>query len=256
MELNIYISLSIILASSIAVFLLGLYLAPGPVKEFFDLANGNNLILLLNYLPILMLMLILFFIFNNSILSVSISSSLFICMAIVNRLKVVMRQDPFQPIDLTLVSEVFSIFKKFDLIYILIFLGIIISVLLIIFLSFSFFRGKKINGFLRTFIVFILVSVNIVLLQYVYKDDTLYNSFVVNGNIYFNVNQYNSKGFVYSFVHDSTKQVVQKPSGYNANVYKEIESDFEINTNNEIVQAKHNYDNVRIFFRYKRIRFN
>ena len=55
----------------------------------------------------------LFFVFNNAVFAVSLSGCIFIISAVVNREKVILRQDPFIPGDISLFNEAFGIVKNF-----------------------------------------------------------------------------------------------------------------------------------------------
>lgn len=56
-----------------------------------------------------------------------------------------------------------------------------------------------------------------------YSKDRVYQKFPVLGNIYFEVNQYHSKGFVYCFFHNINYMKIKKPSGYNELQYARAE---------------------------------
>ena len=70
-----------------------------------------------------------------------------------------MRQDPFQPVDLTLVNEAVSILKNFDLIYLLSAVLLIFLIFICIFISIKFFKGKKLNKYIRNLVVIVVGAV-------------------------------------------------------------------------------------------------
>ena len=49
----------------------------------------------------------------------------------------------------------------------------------------------------------------------------------MEGNIYFDVNQYSSKGFVYSFIYKLNSMRIEKPEGYNNSYFIAAEEDYE-----------------------------
>ena len=69
--------------------------------------------LLLNILPVLLLILLLFFLTKKLFFSVSCTGVLFLFFAVVDRVKVIMRQEPLLPTDLTLVKETLAILNTF-----------------------------------------------------------------------------------------------------------------------------------------------
>ena len=205
-EISIPISLGIIFFVSTLITLFIFMVSPGSFRIFLRMSRRDILMPILNYLPILLSMISVYFIFNNVFLGISIPSFIFVGMAIVNRTKVEMRQDPFQPVDLTLVNEAVSILKNFDLIYLLSAVLLIFLIFICIFISIKFFKGKKLNKYIRVILPISFIIITGFIFNSVYKNQRLYNRFEVNGNIYFIANQYESKGFIYSFIHDLTNK--------------------------------------------------
>ena len=235
-EINIPISLGIIFFVSTLITLFIFMVSPGSFRIFLRMSRRDILMPILNYLPILLSMISVYFIFNNVFLGISIPSFIFVGMAIVNRTKVELRQDPFQPVDLTLVNEAVSILKNFDPIYLLSAILLVFLIFICIFISIKFFKGKKINKYIRVILPITFIIVTGFIFNSVYKNQRLYNRFEVNGNIYFIANQYESKGFIYSFIHDLTKQTIVKPENYSANTYKEIESNYKYSSNKDVTK--------------------
>ncbi len=179
----------------------------------------DPLLFILNFVPVFIIFMLIYLIFNSAVLSISLSSLLIIIFNIINIIKISLRQDPLIPSDFTLVTEVFSLLDKYGgayLIFALIF--IIFALILIVTLSLK-FKSEKISIPKRIICIFIMVVTAITLNNTVYSDETLYDKFDVRGSYYFKVNHYKSKGLVYSFLNDFNTMKVEKPEGYDEELY-------------------------------------
>lgn len=229
LRIGILPSLVIILAASLLVTAIVLTRTAEPrvFGEFLELVDLKPSLLVLNYLPALMLMLALYFIFNNAVLSVAISSTVFIGMAYANKMKILMRQDPVTPTDLKLAGEAVTIFKNFGDSYTsAAAAGIVIAVIALA-AAVVFLAGKRMNIFFRLGVLGLLIITGGLLYFGCYADDELYDSYFVIGNQYSKVNQYASKGFVYSFIHDMSSLKVEKPDGYLRYPYDQMTEDYD-----------------------------
>ena len=74
----------------------------------------------------------------------------------------------------------------------------------------------------------------VIMFSTAYSNTELYNSYAVDGNIYFKVNQYISKGFLYSFIYDINNLKVEKPSSYNPEAFNAIDDTAESTELNDI----------------------
>ncbi len=184
--------------------------------------------LLLNILPVLLVLLLLYFISGKISFSIAATGVLLIFFAIVNRVKISMRQEPLLPTDLTLVKETLAIVKTFPPVSIL-----LIGVLLLLFaavlvLTYIYPKNSK-RPALRVRIggiVLVLVcafGAN----QYWYADKELYDGFPTVDNPYFQVNQYNTKGMIYSFLHQYNITQMKAPEGYSASSFVHLENNID-----------------------------
>lgn len=145
-------------------------------------------------------------------------------MSIVNKYKILMRQDPFIPSDITLINELKAIFASFDEKYIILAIIALTVFIILIILSILFFGSKKIDGTVRFTCILSSIAIFMCIHFSVYASNTYYDSFDISGNYYFKVNHYVSKGFLYSFLHDIHTLSVDKPYGYNKTFYTNIEN--------------------------------
>ncbi len=225
---KIKVSLLIIFLFSLFTTSFMFYISPGSMKMFLSFCSKEPALFLLNYIPIVLTMLLLFFITGNSIFSSILPTAFFAAFSYANRIKIEMRQDPIVPSDLLVFGEVKSIVEKFNPLYVRIGITVVILAVIVFILSLIFFGSHKaLTAKIRIIGAVICIAVSAVLFSAAYKSSDLYGSFQVDGNIYFKVNQYISKGFLYSFIYDINNLKVVKPDGYNASEFDSIDKDVD-----------------------------
>lgn len=224
-ELGILPSLILIFLASVATAFFLFHVSPKPEQDFYETLQLYPSLFFLNYIPILLAMLLVYFLFNHAILSICLCSSFFSVLGIINQIKIIMRQDPFLPTDFSHVKEMTAILDKFDADFVQTVLGILGTVIVVILLAILFFRNKKINLVVRISAIFTLLFIAIIGNHFFYTKESSYNQYPVEGNIYFQVNHYLSKGFLYSFLHNCNTLSVKKPEGYNAATYEKLENE-------------------------------
>ena len=227
-ELSFPSAALLLLLSTVCIAFICFWLAPQSLRVFLDALKANPSLFILNYIPILLLALLLYFLSQNPALSSSITATFFVALSIANRVKVSMRQDPLVPADLTLITEVSAILKTFNYAMLLQYLLVAFFFYMLIRASLWFFRPKHMDKRIRIGGGIVCIAVGILCNMTVYNSETLYDSYPVSGNIYFKVNQYVSKGFLYSFIHDFHTLKVEAPQGYNAQTYKTAEESFTV----------------------------
>ncbi len=228
LPIHIYLTLIILLSlflTAVMFFLQtnGLY----DLKEVFE--KTNYLPVLLNFLPIFLLALLLFFLLNNFVLSAGIIALLVIAASYVNRYKIILRQDPLLPWDFSLLNEVVAILNGVDM---RLFLGIFVGLVLIIFFTILlnlFFKTPKINLPIRIGVAVLLIILLSVLNKNVYANVNLFDSLYVKGNVYNQVESFNSKGFVYSFLYASNINKLKKFDGYNKEIVETMKNKYSEN---------------------------
>lgn len=179
--------------------------------------------LLLNILPVLLLILLLFFLTKKLFFSVSCSAVLFIFFAVTDRIKVIMRQEPLLPTDLTLVKETVAILKTFP-VYQLVLIGLMLAAFVVL-LVLSFRKSGKIMLPIvpRAIGLVLVIACAFGANQFLYADKTRYDAYPTVDNPYFQVNQYNTKGMIYSFLHQYNITQMTAPEGYDAKYFAELE---------------------------------
>ncbi len=232
---NIKTSLIVIIIVSLVTTGLMFYLSPGSLKVFMGFVIDSPSLFILNYLPILLLMLMLYFISGNCIFASGIPFMIFTAAAFANRTKSTLRQDPLVPSDLSVITEVKSILQNYDKIYMILAIAAVLITLAIIALAFLFFKkSDKLTVKKRILGAGGCIACFVIMFSTAYSNTELYNSYAVDGNIYFKVNQYISKGFLYSFIYDINNLKVEKPSSYNPEAFNAIDDTAESTELNDI----------------------
>ena len=232
---DIKTSLIVIIIVSLVTTGLMFYLSPGSLKVFMEFVIDSPSLFILNYLPILLLMLMLYFISGNCIFASGIPFMIFTAEAFTNRTKSTLRQDPLVPSDLSVITEVKSILQNYDKIYMILAIAAVLITLAIIALAFLFFKkSDKLTVKKRILGAGGCIACFVIMFSTAYSNTELYNSYAVDGNIYFKVNQYISKGFLYSFIYDINNLKVEKPSSYNPEAFNAIDDTAESTELNDI----------------------
>ena len=179
--------------------------------------------LLLNILPVLLLILLLFFLTRKLFFSVSCTGVVILFFAVVDRVKVIMRQEPLLPTDLTLVKETLAILKTFPA-YQLVLIGLLLLAFAVL-LVLSFTKSKKtaLPPLPRLIGLVLVIVCAFGANQFIYADKARYDAYPTVDNPYFQVNQYNTKGMIYSFLHQYNITKMTAPEGYDAKYFAELE---------------------------------
>lgn len=184
----------------------------------------NPTLFLWNILPVLLVLLFLFFLSRRALFSAAISTFLFSAIAMIDRVKIIMRQEPLLPSDFSMTKEVWTIVKTFPMgqvlligAFVLLFIGACVA-------SFFFAKKTPLRTAPRVFGIIVVIACGFVANSYGYASTKLYDSYPVIENPYFLVNQYNSKGLLYSFLHQAQIMQITPPAGYQQSTYDELES--------------------------------
>ena len=201
--------------------------------------QSNFYIFTLNFIPIFGLNLLLGLIINNLYISSSIISFIALLGSLVNRYKIIYRDEPFTFSDLQIYKEAFNAVSNMNYsISILLIAFLILMVIFPLVLN-KFFRNNKFSKKLRAIIVIPLI-ISIALLNiFVYASTDIYNSFNIYGTEYRKSDHFKSKGFIYSFIYNLNQKGIYKPENYTPEDAKDILSNYEKDEENEIENKPH-----------------
>lgn len=210
-----------------AIFAMGLIFlitSTSHLQVAYGLLQSPTLILW-NLLPLLAMILLLYFLSSRALFSVLLVNLVWILLAVSDKIKISMRQEPLLPTDLTLVQEVMAILKTFPTSQILLILLGILCGLAVLVLAFLRSANPKPSLKTRLIGICVLLAAGFGLNAAVYADTDLYDGYPVIDNPYFQVNQYNSRGLVYSFFHQANIARIHSPEGYSAAAYDALETE-------------------------------
>lgn len=218
--------LTIILSSGILIVTLVLSSATLN-RALFDSYFSSPLLLFMNISPIVLLMILLYFVFNRLWLSYLITVILFVGGGLINKFKLTYRDDPFVFRDIKLFTESLQMSKRYSLE-----IGSKLSLVIIFLLALTIFIKLFFNMKIRslrvrlTNILFICLLIG--LTSNFYYNDEVYAK-VGDENLinrWVGSQQFQSKGFVYPFLYSAKELKESVPDNYNENDAKKVLSNY------------------------------
>lgn len=212
-----------------------LLLAPSDAP-FMEKITRSPLVLLLNFIPIFLTGILFQGIFGRRRFALILNSLFYLIFFTVHRTKVIYRNAPFRVSDLALSFEALKMSQnsyKPDSTSIIIF---IVSLFILIFLS-RFFKSEKLRVRDRLMGILSILISSVLLFNFVYSKDKIYNSLPLNGNVFNLIDHFNSKGFNYTFLFNLKKSFVRPPEGYDK---KEMEKRERVDHGEDISVIKYN----------------
>ncbi len=230
----------------ICLFALGLtawvlYLQPNSMGEIIFLARqGSYLMPLLNFLPIFFVSLILYYLSANMYVATNLSYLFFSIFSIVNRYKILFRDDPVVPADLKLGKEAINITKgnSYNVDYQLILYLFIILVFmnLAIYLLCFVKPSKKLRLIMPVLSLIILGA----LFNPLYQSSSIWDNLPLTESKYNLTANYNQKGVIYSFMHFMSMDEFKKPEHFDKKEMKEYIAAHKVEANSKSQKEKIN----------------
>ncbi len=210
--LSFPLALLSVIAFAAANLGLSIWLLPCSIRE--PLANmvKQPLLLVFNFLPILIIGLFAYFVSGRVWISYTVMTAVVYITGVINRYKIIFREDPFMPTDIILGAEAANIASSYTFETVVIAMGvflIIVGVLVGLFV-----RSTKIGWKACVAVCATMVICGFGSWQFIYKNRNLYNTFTVRGSEYNATVVYESRGFVYSFLVDFNLLDYSEPDGY------------------------------------------
>ncbi|MGN9166074.1 sulfatase-like hydrolase/transferase [Tissierellaceae bacterium HCP3S3_D8] len=181
-------------------------------------------LMLMNFIPIFLLMIFFSLVFNRLWISFAITSTLFFVMSIVNRYKLIYRDEPFTFIDLKLVTESMDMAQKYKLSLSKDMIAIVIGIILITIISKKLITYRINSNKIRISFLILTVIVGVLVSTGFYFNQDLYDYVGDKSliNIWSQTQQFQSKGFVYPFIYSVTNVQDRKLEGYDEDRAKEL----------------------------------
>lgn len=212
-----------------------LLLAPSDAP-FMEKITRSPLVLLLNFIPIFLTGILFQGIFGRRRFALIFNSLFYLIFFTVHRTKVIYRNAPFRVSDLALSFEALKMSQnsyKPDFTSIVIFL---VTLVILIIIS-RFFKSEKLRVRDRLMGILSIIISSLLLFNFVYSKDKIYNSLPLNGNVFNLIDHFNSKGFNYTFLFNLKKSFVRPPEGYDK---KEMENRDRVDHGEDISVIKYN----------------
>lgn len=184
---------------------------------------------ILNFLPVLFLVTLLFYLFKRLHISLFITSFLILGLGIANQTKLLYRDDIVKFVDLTLLKEAATMAERYEIV-ISAYTVLFVFLLLILFV---FFKNRKIKCDIKPFKQILLIITLIFLgwigYENIYSNDKIYNNSGNKGliNIWLETRQYQIRGLVYPFIHTIEDGIDIEPEGYDEQQAKEILENYQ-----------------------------
>ena len=177
----------------------------------------HPMIFLLNWIPVLLLQILLFSIFNRHWLAFLLNSLLTMLPAIGNFYKLKFRNDPFTFSDITSIRAGLAVAGEYEL---QLNTRIIVSVaaVLLITLTLVFFIRSRMPGKFRLLLSLTVLLSVWPLWTYVYSSNTLYRELALQNRVPTTLDSrqsYIDTGFPYPFIHSIKTSAGSPPEGYN-----------------------------------------
>ena len=182
---------------------------------------------LLNFLPLLLINLILFYAIRKLHLSFSITSFIILALGIANQTKLLYRDDIVKFEDVLLLKEAFIMTERYDIVIKKYTILAIILVLILFFVLKRYVPKLKCNRKKQVTIIILLLSISILFYKVLYKNDELYDKVGDQSliNVWIDTRQYQIRGLIYPFIYTLEDGFYVEPDGYNEEeVTKIIES--------------------------------
>lgn len=183
---------------------------------------------LLNFLPILIIYLVLTFSTKRPYIGFGILSFVVLILGVVNQTKLIYRDDFFIFEDFLLFKEAALMATKYD-IYITWYTVFFVVLVLLIMMFLKKNIGKlRINNISRILLCFAMIFISIIVYKNILTNEKIYNNVgdttVINKWIA--TRQYQIRGFVYPFIYTSKSFIQTPPEGYDEEKAKEILSNY------------------------------
>lgn len=211
-----------LIALSLVIWLSCVMIQPGAfftsLRTIFQLPS----LVLLNYLPVLIVLSILYLLIGNVFTGAAIASLVFNGLSYANLLKMDGRNDPLVPSDLTMIRESLDAVSDYQLNLHPFSLAVLIGVFAVCFALSRFLCTPRPRWLIRLPVIATLTAALIGMIFTVYADKDYYSN-LPNINIANVPAVFNTYGFNYCFLHNATLYAVDKPENYSASEVKKWE---------------------------------
>ena len=178
--------------------------------------ESNGLIFLYNWLPVALVMFIMFFATGRLVLTCGLTGFLFVIPSVLNRFMIEMRHAPLRPLDLWLGMEFLGVAHSIQpAIFIGLALGLLCCIAVLV-LSIKLVKNQRPTLLLRVGGTAVSAGIFVLTFVFVIGDVERYDALPMSGSHFNTTHQYQSKGFVYSFLHAIHHSRLERPKYFEA----------------------------------------
>lgn len=236
------ILLAITLALSSGVFNINIY------RSYFR----SPLLILMNFIPIIILMSLIYLISNRLWLGYTITSIVFLVLGIANKQKIIYRDSPVTFLDIKLIKEALKMTQEYEIRISSLLIMVIVGLVLIT-IGLRLFLDLKINSNKTRMGAFlVLMVVSLTFFGGIYFDSAIYAELgdekVINKWI--ESQRHQSKGLVYPFLYSIKDAIVRPPEDYDEKraleildtyTYKDIAEDKKVHLVTIMLEAYNDF---------------
>ena len=227
-SLNAWQAILFLAFLSAVLMLFLLLLQPLPFSYVMSAAfESFGLSLFLNWLPLFLLMLFLYFAGLSAVASSTAAGALGILLGVANRFKILIRNDPLVPWDLLLGGELMAIAGSFGREPVIIGTALALLYIIAAVLAAMVIKSMRPAPKFRIAGVIGCILAAALINNPLYNNPSVNNRLHIHGNVFNQVNQFNSRGIVYSFIHAFNTNRIMRPYGYNPQAVKEFKLTFD-----------------------------
>jgi|GEM_PF-279344 len=222
-RLSVDQSFVVIIVASLLLTLVTLLIQPVAFSDLWRITLENNgLNFLLNWLPILFFMAVLYFIGLGTVPSIMMASAVFVAMSVTNRFMISFRNDPLMPWDLQLGGELAGVLEAFDAQFMLTLIGAIFAFVVVAVILSLVVRSERLELSLRMIMLALCLMAALFINISTYHDSDLNLGMHVSGSFLNAVDRNNSKGYLYSFIYYLNTVRLTEPEDYDPELIQEM----------------------------------
>lgn len=207
----------------------------GNPEDIYNNILNSPIMILVNVFPIIFTTFLLYFIFGRLKLAIILNYVFYSVIFIINRMKIIYRSDTFKLSDFNLGVEAlfmntrgsYSIDRNSIFLFLI---GLSFVIILI-----SIFKFSKLKIRFRFVFLAILLGIGYFSFPKLYNNENIYYSIDIIGNMFNDVDKFNSKGLNYSVINNAYTNKVEPPESYDPDYYAEIDNK---DTSEEIEKIK------------------
>jgi phosphoglycerol transferase MdoB-like AlkP superfamily enzyme len=212
-ELNYILTAVILIIFSLVITFTGFLLQPNDFSEILSNIIKHPIILLLNGFPVFLAILFFYFLFNNIFYASALVSIIFNVASLINRNKIILRDDPFVPLDVFLGAEAAKIMSDTKLKVDFLLVAIVVLFSLLILACGIFIKFKKVKLGIKITGCIVIIAIAILANNYVYSSRALYDRMPTKSKAYV-TGVFNDLGFNYCFLYNLSAYKMEVPENY------------------------------------------